>query len=212
MLQLLGWERGYENGQDLLADLQAQPELETLLKEARANHIAINILDSLTGGFDGESSSRFLTDHINIRGMTKAKERGALIFELTNLASREPFERIRANLRLGGVYDTAESYARAKEEVEFRGVRRTVALEKAINSRMSHEWVQSCFSFIPARVIEEADFEAYYTHYLDEDHKEYYRAEWRKKMKIAEPGRFGGMVKTVSIGLLAIGVLRIFYY
>ncbi|NGX38223.1 MAG: hypothetical protein K1000chlam2_01395 [Chlamydiae bacterium] len=174
----------YDVGSEILRDLHLQPEMAGLLGET--DLVTVNLRDHIDGGFDGEIGcfgdwGRFR--HIRIRKMSPELQRGTLIFELTNQASEARFARIAVELRWGS-FKTAEAYARANEEVEFQGVIRTLEIVRKINHRLGTKWVDVGFSNIPAKVIEEGDFETYYRCHLWEVHKNVYRKEWHKKMGV----------------------------
>lgn len=198
--------KGYDRGEQILFDLQAQPEMTELLSDT-GSRITVNVRNYVDGGFDGEIGDSYNCSeycgrfsHINIKKMNAEQQRGALIFELTNLANRPKFALVEFELRKK-TFKTAEAYAKAKESIEFQGVVRTLEIERNINQRLGIKWVDSKFSNVPKKIIAERDFEAYYVNHLDDSHKNYYRKRWHKKMGVPSDSNYK------QITLLVLGTL-----
>lgn len=176
------------NGYQILSDLQRQPEVQKLL--SKAGLVKINVRDHIAGGFEAEykilcdcSSFCGRFQHINVKKMHRVYQRGAALFELTNIVQRVKFAQVHFNLR-NNEYNNAEDYVRAMEKIEFEGIVAVVGIEKEINSRLQEIWIDTKFSNIPKAIIGNRDFENYYKNHLADEHKAFYRRSWHKKMGI----------------------------
>lgn len=168
-------EKGYTSGELIIKELSQNSHCKTLIDEAQSiiqelGLAAIEIhLESTKSGFSAEQDYNII--RINPH-LSSSEQRGWAIFELTNVIHHKEHQKTDIAMR-NGVYKSAEDYTRAKEFIEFEGVKRWTATSRAVNKQYqcSSPYMVNDWESIP---IESMDFEIYYSQHLANHHKDYY--------------------------------------
>lgn len=174
-------EKVYTSGETLIKELSQYSSCKPTIEEAlnviqKFGLPALEVrFEPTKAGFEGERD----VNVIRIRpGLSAAKQRERFMFELTNLIQHEEHNRTWESA-VKGVYKNEEEYARAMEFLEFNGVKRRNIVSKAINKekgRVFRPYFENEWERDP---IESMEFDCYYSSYLPDSHKEWYRKEWR---------------------------------
>lgn len=167
----------FDPGEMLLKELFECPQIRVLIKEAQ-KIIVEEGLDALKvcfeetkSGFDAEREDNV----IRIKpDLSIAKQRSCLVFELTNVIQYKKFKKVHKSA-FRGVIKTAEEFARAKELIEYEGLRRQNLICRSINQEKGYSYLESPWVDVNLETI---DFDTFYNSYLSEEHKEYQRKQF----------------------------------
>lgn len=164
----------------ILKELNAFPECAALIKEAndvigRCKLPPLEIrFEKTKGGFPAEQDNNI----VRIKpGQTAGNILGYALIELANLTQHEKFLTVHKKY-IKGDYASAEEYARAMEFIEYHNCIRRNHITTKINKSfpryfrhyMENEW-ENCS-------LKAIGFDKYYSKYLANHHKKYYRKYW----------------------------------
>jgi hypothetical protein len=171
-------QESHSPGEKLIKELSQHSLSRALIEEAQ-NVTKKEKLDPLRISFEatksGFDAERFKSV-ISIKpGLSDAQKRACFLFELTNIIQHKKHEKVFKSC-IKGIYKTADEYARAKEYIEFKGLRRRNFVSRAINKEKGFSYLENPWEDIP---LENMEFDNYYNSYLSNNHKEYYRQNWR---------------------------------
>jgi hypothetical protein len=201
----------FATGEAIIQELSLFPKSKALIDEAR-KELQENDLSNLEirlekpeSGFEAEQEGNIIRI---TPGLSAPRQLSNAVFELHNVISERKYMALQ-NAAKNGIYKSAEEYARAAEYLEIKGkISRMNQITREINQ------LKACDSNSPyidnylEKFPDNMAFDQLYNEFIPDNHKEYYRNEWRSLNPWRRNGYSSKIVyAAVTCAAIAISVL-----